>query len=177
MITDKTCQPDEFRNYFYLKLAPELNRYEKERKKRLITAVILTSIELILLLLLIYFTITYPLHDNRLVSLEWLAVIILLSLLIFTWVFIENNFEKEIKRNIMKSVCNSCFYGKAEYHEDCIFCSKSFLFFLWWKSVYRALYRGRSLFYRLPSTAHKRRKTIPCAVWRDIIRNQAYWPF
>ena len=106
MITDKTCQPDEFRNYFYLKLAPELNRYEKERKKRLITAVILTFIELILLLLLIYFTITYPLHDNRLVSLEWLAVIILLSLLIFTWVFIENNFEKEIKRNIMKSVCN-----------------------------------------------------------------------
>ena len=97
---------EEFKKFFYSNLLPELGKYEKDRKKSLVAAVILTSIEFILLLLLTYYTITHPLSNARFVSAEWVAIIVLISLLIFTWAIIENNFAKKIKKKVMKSICN-----------------------------------------------------------------------
>ena len=127
-MTEETKSYSQMRKEFYEKftnkIVPLVRRHEDSRKKKLILAIVLSSILFVIASFLLFLSYTnggiFTKENEGITKLS--AIVYTLSY--FAWFWIKKSFENSIKEKIMPTVC-SCFGNMKWSHDDY---SESYIF-------------------------------------------------
>lgn len=106
----------EFYEKYTNKIIPLVQRHENARKKKLMLAIVLSSLLFLCASLLLYLAYTEGGIFNKSNEGVVKLAIMVYSLSYFSWFWIKKSFENSIKEKIMPTVC-SCF-GNMEWSHD-----------------------------------------------------------